>query len=135
MNTAEIVQENNYYLFGLTQKGYNGIINGTDNKYKYNGKDFLDELGLGVYDYGTRNYDPALGRWMNIDPIAETSRRFSPYTYALNNPVFFIDPDGMEAKNSYVHDSQNINGRHQMWSDRHPGSFANESSNSMFGNP
>jgi RHS repeat-associated protein len=139
VNNTEIVQENNYYAFGLTQKGYNGAINGLDNKYKYNGKELQDDniagTQLNFYDFGARNYDPALGRWMNIDPLAETSRRFSPYTYALNNPVYFIDPDGMEATNSYVHDSQNINGRHQMWSDRHPGSFANESNDSMFTNP
>ena len=98
VNSTEIVQENNYYAFGLTQKGYNGAINGVDNKYKYNGKELQDELGLNFYDYGARNYDPALGRWMNIDPLAEKSRRFNPYTYALNNPVYFIDPDGMMAE-------------------------------------
>ncbi|MFW0735995.1 RHS repeat domain-containing protein [Flavobacterium sp. T12S277] len=136
--TLAIKEENSYYPFGLKHQGYNTVVTSTNNglKYKYNGKELQDELQLNVYDYGARNYDSALGRWMNIDPLAETSRRFSPYTYALNNPVYFIDPDGMEAKNSYVHDSQNINGRHQMWSDRHSGSFANESSNSsMFTNP
>ncbi|KRB56427.1 hypothetical protein ASD98_11245 [Flavobacterium sp. Root186] len=98
-----IQEENNYYPFGLKQEGYNIAKNSTNDglRYKYNGKELQDEnIGgnlLNLYDYGARNYDPALGRWMNIDPLAETSRRFSPYTYALNNPVFFIDPDGMEA--------------------------------------
>ncbi|WP_445456372.1 DUF6443 domain-containing protein [Flavobacterium sp. HNIBRBA15423] len=100
---TEIVEENNYYPFGLKHKDSNNLLNlATANavaqKYKYNGKEYQDELGLNFYDYGARNYDPAIGRWMNIDPLAENSRRWTPYNYAYNNPIYFVDPDGMQAE-------------------------------------
>jgi RHS repeat-associated protein len=45
-----------------------------------------------MYDYGARNYDPALGRLMTIDPKAELYFQISPYVYAANTPVNAIDP-------------------------------------------
>ena len=63
--------------------------------YKYNGKELQEELGLNMYDYGARNYDPALGRWMNIDPLAERRDSWSSYTYCLNNPILRFDLMGL----------------------------------------
>lgn len=97
--TTEIVEENNYYPFGLKHKGYNEAVsplgNSVANKWKFGGKEYQDELDLAWYDVSARNYDPALGRWMNIDPLADQMRRHSPYNYAFDNPVYWMDYDGM----------------------------------------
>lgn len=85
----------NYYPFGLKHKGYNFVINAQHYPFGYNGKEENDELGLEWLDFGARNYNASLGRWMNLDPLAELMRRHSPYNYAFDNPVYFIDPDGM----------------------------------------
>src|SRR5690606_17229741 len=99
---TEIVEENNYYPFGLKHEGYNELP-GDGYKYKYNGKEYEDALGLNIYEMDLRQLDPAIGRWTVMDPV--THHDYSPYSAFDNNPVYWSDPSGADA------DIYKLNGR------------------------
>lgn len=61
--------------------------------YKYNGKELQDELGLNTYAYGFRDYDPAIGRWFNIDQLSEKYHTSSPYAFVQNIPEDVVEND------------------------------------------
>ena len=101
-STGAMKQRVNYYPFGgqLVDTLKVMIWNRDFQQYKYNGKEFDGTFGLNTYDYGARQHDPILARWDRIDPLCEKYYGVSPYAYANNNPVKFIDPDGRKVVNS-----------------------------------
>lgn len=88
-----VIEESNYYPFGLKHSGYNTLVGNSAYKIGYNGKELQSEIQM--YDYGARFYMPDIGRWTTIDPLAEFQRKINPYAYCYNNPVNFYDPTGM----------------------------------------
>jgi RHS repeat-associated protein len=92
---SPIVENNDYYPYGGSMTTSYTREGSLFNRWKYSNKELINDLNLGWMDYGVRqrrDFDP---RWRTIDPLAEMSRRWSPYNYAIDNPMRYIDPDGM----------------------------------------
>lgn len=98
VNSSEIIEESNYYPFGLTHKGYNDVTSGGNNtaqNWKFNGVEQNNDLNFGIYDTPLRQYDPTIGRWNLQDPV--THFDYSPYSAFDNNPIVWSDPSGADS--------------------------------------
>jgi RHS repeat-associated protein len=96
IQASEVKSRHDYYAFGMEQFRPPGSTSGPDSyRYLYNGKELLREMEIGLYHYGARQMDPVLGRFWQVDPLVDVFKNQSPYLYAYNNPLLFIDVDGL----------------------------------------
>ena len=102
-SSVTTVEKSHYYPTGIRF-----YVESTSNSaalpFRYNGKEFEKMNGLNWYDYGARFYDPQIGRFHTQDRFAEKYVNFSPYQYAANNPLRFIDVNGdsISASQSFI---------------------------------
>jgi RHS repeat-associated protein len=101
---SNIIEENHYYSYGLkittiSSKKLGDTYEGTlDNKNLYNDKELFDDADLNWYDYGFRNYDPQIGRFMQLDPLTFDYSFLTSYQYASGDPIGNVDIDGLEGE-------------------------------------
>lgn len=93
---TEIVEEKNYYPFGLEHKGYNNVVNGREHPYGFLNQEEQNELGLNWLTFRYRNYMPEIGRFFGVDPVSEDYMSISTYQFAHNNPIWKIELEGLE---------------------------------------
>ncbi|MGB5927436.1 MAG: RHS repeat-associated core domain-containing protein, partial [Cyclobacteriaceae bacterium] len=121
---AVVLQENHYYPFGLQMEGVavNTALPTDPNRKLYNASsDWQKETGL--YSTQYREYDPALGRFHAIDPMAGSFATWTPYMYGYNDPVNANDPTGLYGQRvSVAQEMAYRNSMHDVWQD--PGSGA-----------
>nr|WP_291149109.1 RHS repeat-associated core domain-containing protein [Flavobacterium sp. UBA7680] len=96
--TLAIKEESNFYPFGLKQEGYNNAKTGVENKYKYQGQELQDELGLNWYSFKYRNYDPMIARFMCVDPLASKYPYNGVYNFSENRVIDGVELEGLEVQ-------------------------------------
>lgn len=97
-----LLETDEYYPFGGTAFAisYKAALS-PDNNYKLSGNElqaneFAAGTGLEFYDFNARMYDAQIGRFMAVDPLADNMPDWNPYGFAFDNPVYFVDPSGLE---------------------------------------
>ncbi len=92
-STGTAVQTTDCYPYGLPMATSTGQ---EKNPYKYSGKELETEDGLDLYDFGARQYYPAIAMFNRPDPMAITKPDINPYSYCNGDPVNYTDPTGMD---------------------------------------
>jgi RHS repeat-associated protein len=93
---SPIIKMDDYYPFGLTYNSYSRE-NSLPNRIKFQGQEHVDDLGLNWDSFKWRNHQPDIGRFFNIDPLAEKYYYNSPYAFSENKVVTHIELEGLEA--------------------------------------
>jgi RHS repeat-associated protein len=104
--TADLISAQDYYPFGMIMPGRT-IVNGSVYRYGFNGKENDNEVKEtgNQQDYGMRIYDPRIGKFLSVDPLTKDYPWNSSYAFAENNPIKYIDLDGLEkAKHWFDYD-------------------------------
>jgi RHS repeat-associated protein len=103
---SEIIEESNYYPFGLKHQGYNSVVSSNGNALGQKEKTFQDQryeddLGLNWYAFKYRNHDPSIGRFFGIDPLAEKYAYNSTYAFSENKVIMYNELEGLETGPAY----------------------------------
>jgi RHS repeat-associated protein len=101
---SRVIQYNEYYAFGL-QTSSSWTRENSKNDYLYNAGSELNSM-TGWYETMFRGYDPALGRFLQVDPLALLDNSTSPYVYGADNPILFNDPTGLLVSVTGMADNQ-----------------------------
>ena len=102
-----------------TQLATATLPDGTTIRDSYTGKEDQSlDFGTGYIDFGARQYNPSLRRWMTPDPLSEKYYGISPYAFCNNNPVNLVDPDGSKILGASKHDAEKVvSDLHNIFSD------------------
>ncbi|NVK63402.1 MAG: hypothetical protein HWE22_02395 [Flavobacteriales bacterium] len=94
----DVVSYSDYYPYGMQMPNRHGSL--ADYRYAFNGMEVDNEVSGEGNSYTTmfRQYDPRLGRWKSLDPLASKYPGASPFSAYNNNPIFFVDPLGLEGE-------------------------------------